>query len=222
MALSVQQDDVLREIQRQTSNASVSIANPDGGKTVIVTIDTPDATYTIDKQSILDTIGGAVPDLAGAITSGNYQRVLNVITKNLPAITNLLFGFSDSGNLSPKFRVRQSEDGEKCYHCKLEHFVTVRRQPVTLFDFILADGGKMKFFTKTRPIGSETIPRNASNRTVTLTSETAVKTDQKDLPYFSSAVFGVTLKQIPATGFANIVAALIRLLLQDLKAEVQN
>ena len=223
MGLTANKDDVEHEIKKDQPTASATVNNPDG-QTLVVTITTPDAKFKISKDSILQTIGAAVPDLAGAIASGNYQEVLNIVTQNLPNIAALLFGFSSSGVIVPSFKARQTvADGkERCYHCQLDHTVNLKRQPVQLFQFLLANGGKMEFFNDTKDIRVRPAPRATdSTLTVSLTSASVVKTADRDLPYFSSAIIGTQLKQIPTSGATDLLAALTRLLLQDLEAEAR-
>ena len=219
MSLTVQNDDVLLEVKRNQKTANVSIANADAGNTVMVIIDTPSAEYKISKESVLEALQ-SIPEIAGAVGSGNYAKVLDLIVQNLGSISQSLLGFSFEGFIVPSFNVRQSDGGLKHYHCKLEHFVNVKRQPVSLFEFLLAKGGTMRFFTGASAITSEEVLRSDSSRTVTLKSEVALSSDQKDLPYFSSAIFGIAMVELPTESASGILAALARLLLQDLEASV--
>lgn len=221
MGLHAIHEDVRNEVLRDNPNTTVTLDPEGGGDDILIAkIDTPQAKFKIDRDSIISIISGLIPNIAGALSSGNYPQILNILSSNLPIISTALTGMTVAGSISPKFDVRQDAEGEKCYHCTLTHTLEAKRQPVSLFGFVLAPGGRMEFLNEDKGIVSTPMPANEPVWTLTSTSEIIVKSAQKTIPYFSTALFGTTLKSIPTNGMTNILRALALLLFSDLAAEL--
>jgi hypothetical protein len=220
MPLSVTEADVRDELLPDHPTAHVDLANEDAGNTVIVTIDTPGARYAISSAAILATLSNTFPDLQNAIRAGDQQRILALLQSNVTAVSAALLGYAVSGAISPSFKLRQSVTGVKRYHCNLQHHTQIERQPVSLFDFLLAPGGEIVFHTQNQLMKLPQFPADTPARSVRITADAFVETDQQDLPFFSSAVFGVSLREIPHDGFLDLLKALTRLLVQNLSARL--